>query len=123
MAVIGHLTGFFWPAVVLAIGTPFMAAAFVAIGVVFGDLSVASTRGVTMGMYGTILFLGLSLGPLLYGPIVQGYGYAAGFSVCAAVSVVLVIVMAAWQTGRLSRHTSPALLGDSETQPVATRQA
>lgn len=123
MAVIGHLTGFFWPAVVLAIGTPFMATAFVAIGVVFGDLSVASTRGVTMGMYGTILFLGLALGPLLYGPIVQGYGYAAGFSVCAVVSVVLVLVMAAMQTGRLSRRTSRALLGDSETQPVATRQA
>jgi MFS family permease len=123
MAVLGHLTGFFWPAVVLAIGTPFMAAAFVAMGVVFGDLSAASTRGVTMGMYGTILFLGLALGPLLYGPIVQGYGYAAGFSVCAAVSVALVLVMAAVQVRQGHERTEPALLDDSETRAAAGRRA
>src|SRR6202163_2274817 len=41
--VLGHLTRFFWPAVVLAAGTPFMATAFVAMGVVFADLSAAST--------------------------------------------------------------------------------
>src|SRR5260370_10066591 len=34
---------------------------FVAIGVVFADLSAVSTRGVTMGVYGTILFLGWKL--------------------------------------------------------------
>jgi ACS family hexuronate transporter-like MFS transporter len=115
MVVLGHLTGFFWPAVFLALGTPLMAAAFVAMGVVFADLSRASTRGVTMGVYGTVLFLGLSLGPLLFGPIVQGYGYAAGFTACAAVAVVLLIVMAALQadpsrdreeTARQSRHAA-----------------
>ncbi len=97
MVGLGHLTGFFWPAVFLVIGTPLMAAAFVAMGVVFADLSTASTRGVTMGVYGTVLFLGLSLGPLLFGPIVQGYGYAAGFTACAAVAIVLLLVMAAIQ--------------------------
>ncbi|HEV8596312.1 MAG TPA: MFS transporter, partial [Candidatus Dormibacteraeota bacterium] len=54
--VVGHLTGFLVPAIVLLIGTPFIALSFVAIGVVFADLSSASTRGVTMGMYGTVLF-------------------------------------------------------------------
>jgi MFS family permease len=93
--VLGHLTGFVGPAIVLAAGTPFMATAFVAMGVVFGDLSASSTRGVTMGMYGTILFLGLSAGPLLFGPVVQGYGYAAGFTACAVVSSALALVMAA----------------------------
>ena len=97
MVVLGHLTGFFWPAVFLVIGTPFLAAAFVAMGVTFGDLSRASTRGVTMGVYGTGLFLGLSAGPLLFGPIVQGYGYAAGFTFSAVASVVLVLVMAVMQ--------------------------
>lgn len=92
---LGHLTGFVGPAIVLAAGTPFMATAFVAMGVVFGDLSAASTRGITMGIYGTILFLGLSAGPLLFGPVVQTYGYAAGFTACAAVASALVIVMAA----------------------------
>jgi MFS family permease len=93
--VLGHLTGFVGPAIVLAAGTPFMATAFVAMGVVFGDLSVYSTRGVTMGMYGTILFLGLAAGPLLFGPVVQSFGYAAGFTACAAVASALALVMAA----------------------------
>lgn len=121
--VLGHLSGFLWPAIVLALGTPFLAAAFVAMGVVFGDLSSASTRGVTMGAYGTVLFLGLGLGPLLFGPIVQGYGYAAGFTACAAATVLLVLVMAATQSDRLRRRTSQAPLDDSETRSPATRQA
>lgn len=122
MIVLGHLTGFVWPAVILVIGTPFMAAAFVAMGVVFGDLSTASTRGVTMGMYGTILFLGLSAGPLIFGPIVQS-SYAVGFTVCAVAAMLLVLVMAAMQSDRFPRRTSQAPLGDSETRSAATRQA
>jgi MFS family permease len=104
--VLGHLTGFVGPAIVLAVGTPFMATGFVAIGVVFADLSVASTRGITMGMYGTVLFLGLSAGPLVFGPIVQSFGYAAGFTACAAVAAALALVMAAY-------HAEP-LRGRSE---------
>src|SRR5258708_10576344 len=93
--VLGHLTGFVGPAIVLAVGTPFIATAFVAMGVVFGDLSASSTRGVTMGMYGTILFLGLSVGPLVFVPVVQRVGYAAGFTAAAAVASALALVMSA----------------------------
>lgn len=93
-AILGHLTGFAGPAIVLAVSTPFMAMAFVAIGVVFGDLSAASTRGVAMGTYGTILFAGFGAGPLIFGPIVQTYGYTAGFTACAVVAVLLAVVMA-----------------------------
>jgi MFS family permease len=109
--VLGHLTGFAWPAIVIAAGTPFVATAFVAIGVVFGDLSSTSTRGVTMGVYGTVLFLGFSLGPLIFGPIVQGLGYAAGFTACAVVSAILALVMAAL-------HAEPARRrGDAPIPP------
>lgn len=118
IVVLGHLAGFVRPAIVIAIGTPFIATAFVTIGAVFGDLSAASTRGVTMGFYGTVLFLGLSVGPLLFGPIVQGSGYAAGFTACAIVSVILVLVMAGMQWPRTSR--APA--GDSETRAAAARR-
>ena len=107
--VLGHLSGFLWPAIVLMLGTPFMATAFVAIGVVFGDLSAASTRGVTMGAYGTILFAGLSAGPLAFGPIVQSSGYAAGFTVCAAASVLLAVVMAAFHAEPLRRRSAAPL--------------
>ena len=103
-AVIGHLTGFALPAIALVIGTPFIAISFVAIGVVFADLSTGSTRGVTMGMYGTVLFGGLSIGPLAFGPIVQAYSYAAGFTACAVVAMALVVVMAAMQAEPLRRR-------------------
>jgi MFS family permease len=107
-AVIGHLTGFIGPAIVLVIATPFMAVAFVAIGVVFGDLSAGSTRGVTMGIYGTILFAGFATGPLIFGPTVQTYGYAAGFTACAVVAVVLAVAMAAMHAEpRRRRAASP----------------
>jgi len=105
--VLGHLTGFVGPAIVLVIGTPFMATAFVAIGVVFADLSSASTRGVTMGMYGTILFVGLSTGPLIFGPVVQNAGYAAGFTACAAVAIALGVVMAVMNAEPLRRREAP----------------
>jgi len=105
--VLGHLTGFVGPAIVLVIGTPFMATAFVAIGVVFADLSSISTRGVTMGMYGTILFVGLSAGPLIFGPLVQNAGYAAGFTACAVVATALGVVMAAMHAEPLRRHEAP----------------
>lgn len=123
LVVIGHLTGFGLPAIVIAAGTPFVATAFVAISVTFGNLSSASTRGVTMGMYGTVLFLGLSLGPLVFGPIVQGSGYAAGFTVTAIVAVLLALLMALLQSDAIRRRSERAPLGDSETQSAATRQA
>lgn len=108
IAILGHLTGFVGPAIVLVLGTPFMAMGFVAIGVVFGDLSAASTRGVTMGVYGTILFAGLAAGPLIFGPLVQTYGYTAGFSACAVVAVLLGVVMAGLQAEpRRRREASP----------------
>jgi len=123
VVILGHLTGFLLPAILLVIGTPFIALSFVAIGVVFADLSTGSTRGVTMGMYGTVLFGGLSVGPLVFGPIVQGYGYAAGFTVCAVASMALVLVMAVMQSDQVRRRSAQAPLGDSETQSAAARQA
>jgi len=107
--VLGHLTGFVGPAIVLVVGTPFMATAFVAIGVVFADLSATSTRGVTMGMYGTILFIGLSAGPLVFGPVVQNAGYAAGFTACAVVAVVLGVVMAVMHAEPMRRRSEARL--------------
>lgn len=103
--VLGHLSGFWAPVVLLVIGTPFIATVYVAIGVVFGDLSAASTRGVTMGAYGTVLFLGLAAGPLVFGPIVQSYGYAAGFTACAVVAMALALVMAAFHAEPLRRRS------------------
>jgi len=107
--VLGHLSGFWGPAILLIAATPFMATVFVAIGVVFGDLSAVSTRGVAMGMYGTVLFLGFAAGPLIFGPLVQNYGYAAGFTACAAAAVALALVMAAFHSEPLMRRAGVRL--------------
>ena len=107
--VLGHLSGFWAPVILVVFATPFMATAFVAIGVVFGDLSVGSTRGVTMGAYGTVLFLGLATGPLVFGPIVQSNGYAAGFTACALVAMVLALVMTAFHAEPSRRRSGVPL--------------
>jgi MFS family permease len=107
--VLGHLTGFWGPVILLVLATPFIATVYVAIGVVFGDLSAASTRGVTMGAYGTVLFLGLAAGPLIFGPIVQSYGYAAGFTTCGVVAMVLALVMAAFHAEPLRKRSEVQL--------------
>lgn len=106
---LGHTQGFIAPAIVLVIGTPFLATAFVACGVVFGNLSGVSTRGVTMGVYGTVLFLALAAGPLVVGPIIQTNGYAAGFTVIAAISIALALVMAALHAEPLRRRAEVPL--------------
>jgi len=103
--VLGHLGGFWPPLILLVLSTPFIATAYVTIGVVFGDLSAASTRGVTMGAYGTVLFLGLAAGPLVFGPIIQSFGYAAGFTACAVAAMALALVMAAFQSEPLRRRS------------------
>jgi ACS family hexuronate transporter-like MFS transporter len=107
--ILGHLTGFVTPAIVLVVATPFIATVYIAMGVVFADLSAASTRGVAMGMYGTILFLGLTAGPLIFGPVIQSYGYAAGFTACAVVAIALALVMATFQVEPLRRRAGVRL--------------
>jgi len=120
--VLGHLTGFWAPAILLIVATPFLAAAYVAIGAVFGSLSAASTRGVTMGFYGTVLFLALAAGPLVFGPIVQGFGYAAGFTACAVVAIVLALGMAAMQSETVRRSIRRGSAGGSETPVQAANR-
>jgi len=117
--ILGHLDGFWAPALLLVVGTPFMAMAYVAFGAVFGDLSATSTRGVTMGLYGTVLFLALAAGPLAFGPIVQAFGYAAGFTACAAVTVALALTMAAMQSETFRRNIRRGSGGGSETRAEA----
>jgi uncharacterized membrane protein len=44
-----------------------------------------------MGLYGTVLFLGLGVGPLLFGGIMNSSGYVAGFSACAVTAIVIAV--------------------------------
>ncbi len=48
----------------------------------------------TMGLYSSVLFLGLALGPLAFGPIIAAAGYTAGFTACGVAAIALTVVMA-----------------------------
>ncbi|HLQ62949.1 MAG TPA: MFS transporter [Candidatus Acidoferrales bacterium] len=94
MILLPHLGGFWTPTALLAVTVPFLATAFIAISVAFAALASPETRGVTMGLYSSVLFLGLALGPLAFGPIIAAAGYTAGFTACGVAAIALTVVMA-----------------------------
>lgn len=108
LLVLPHLTGFWAPTILLAASVPFLATAYVALTVVYGNLS-SEARGVAMGLYGTVLYLGLGLGPVAFGPILQNQGYVAGFTACALVSLALTAVMALLRMPLTARRREMAL--------------
>jgi MFS family permease len=108
LLVLPHLSGFWAPTILLAACVPFLATAYVALTVVYGNLSTEA-RGVAMGLYGTVLYLGLGLGPVAFGPILQNQGYVAGFTACALVSLALIAVMALLRMPLTARRREMAL--------------
>jgi hypothetical protein len=42
-----------------------------------------------MGLYGTVLFLGLGAGPAVFGSVMEHSGYVAGFTACAVAGLAL----------------------------------
>jgi MFS family permease len=87
IAVLPHLTGFWSATVLLSLSVPVLATVYLALGVLFSGLSTVETRGIAMGVYGTVLYLGLGFGPAIFGPIMERSGYLAGFTACAAVGL------------------------------------
>ncbi|HKA50497.1 MAG TPA: MFS transporter [Candidatus Dormibacteraeota bacterium] len=84
VAVLPHMTGF-WPTTTLLVASvPLLATTYLALGVIFSNLSTAETRGAAMGLYGTMLFLGLGVGSATFGTLMEHSGYVAGFTACAA---------------------------------------
>lgn len=95
VALLPHLSGF-WPATVLLAGSvPLLATTYLAISVVFSNLSTAETRGVAMGLYGVMLYLGLGLGPAAFGTVMEHAGYVTGFTACAVTGLAMAGVVAA----------------------------
>lgn len=86
-----HLTGFWLPALLLIVTVPMVATAFVAIGVVFAQIAPREGRGVAMGVYSTVLYLGLGLGPALLGPLMDR-GFSLGFAVSAGLGLIFALV-------------------------------
>jgi MFS family permease len=104
VAFLPHVFGF-WPAtLVLALGVPLLATAFVALNVAFVELATEHTRGVTMGVNGLMLYLGLTAGPAIFGPVMQNSGYTAGFTACSVTVVVLMALVALLRSEPLERR-------------------
>jgi len=90
--VLPHLGGFWAPTVLLAVAVPFVATAYVALSVTFTTLAPRNGVGVAMGLYGSILFLGLAVGPGVFGAVMNRSGYVSGFTACGVVSIALALV-------------------------------
>jgi hypothetical protein len=96
-----HVAGFWAATILLVLSSPILAIVFIALGVLFSNLSTAETRGVAMGVYGTVLFLGLGLGPAIFGATMQHAGYTAGFTACAATGLLMAALTIGLRSVRL----------------------
>jgi ACS family hexuronate transporter-like MFS transporter len=98
--VLPHTGGFWAPTILLSAAVPMLAIAYLALGVAFTNLAPENGTGVAMGLYGSVLFLGLGVGPLLFGGIMNSSGYVAGFSACAVTAIVIAVaelLVRAWE--------------------------
>jgi MFS family permease len=68
-----------------------LAIAYLALGVAFSNLAPENGTGVAMGLFSAVLFFGLGVGPMLFGGIMNGAGYVAGFTACAVTAIVISI--------------------------------
>jgi MFS family permease len=104
VAVLPHLSGFWATTLLLSLSVPILATVYIALSVSFSNLSTAETRGVSMGVYGVMLYLGLGFGPLVFGTVMEHSGYLVGFTACAV-------------TGLLMAGLTVALRGDRQRLP------
>ncbi len=74
---------------VLSAAVVLIATAFVLLATTFASLSDEANRGTVMGGYSASIFVGLAIGPLAFGPVVQAAGYPAAFGACAATATVV----------------------------------
>ena len=88
LLVLPHLHGFWVPTLLLLVTVPMIATAFIAIGVVFVQMATADSRGTAMGVYSTILFLGLGAGPAIFASLMDR-SYIVGFTACGITGAVL----------------------------------
>jgi MFS family permease len=88
LLVLPHLAGFWVPALLLVITVPMIATAFIAIGLVFVQMATADSRGTAMGVYSSVLFLGLGAGPAIFAPLMDR-SFVVGFTACAIAGALL----------------------------------
>ncbi len=103
IALLPHLGSFWAVTALLALSVPLLATTYIAISVVFSNLAGDATRGVAMGVYGAVLYIGLGAGPAVFGTIMERAGYTAGFTACALTGLVLAGAVALLRSEPLRR--------------------
>ena len=88
LLILPHLNGFWVPTLLLVAAVPLIATGFISISISFVQMAPADSRGAAMGVYSTILFLGLGAGPALFAPLMDR-SFVAGFTACALTSAAL----------------------------------
>ena len=97
------LHGFWVQAILLLVTVPQIATAFIAIGVVFVQMATAESRGTAMGVYSTILFLGLGAGPAIFSTLMDR-SYVAGFTACGITGAILAAISLFARPNPIRRH-------------------
>jgi MFS family permease len=108
-----HLHGFWIPTLLMVAAVPLMATALIACGITFVQMAPGESRGTAMGVYSTVLFLGLGAGPAIFAPLMDR-SFVLGFTVSAFTGAALAAVALAARTepirSRLARTAvSPPL--------------
>jgi MFS transporter, DHA1 family, multidrug resistance protein len=85
-----HLGGIH-AALAVIISVALIASAFVALSTSFAELAGIESRGIAMGAYVAVVFLGLGIGPVLFGPTMEAHGFKAGFVLCGVTASLLTI--------------------------------
>jgi MFS transporter, DHA1 family, multidrug resistance protein len=109
LLVLPHLTGFWIPTLLLLLTVPLIATAFIAIGIVFVQMATADSRGTAMGVYSTVLFLGLGAGPALFAALMDR-SFVLGFSVCAVAGALLAGLSLVVRSEPIRRRRATAVL-------------
>jgi MFS family permease len=91
LLVLPHLHGFWIPTLVMVAAVPLIATAFIAISLTFVRMAPSDSRGAAMGVYSTILFLGLGAGPAIFAPLMDR-SFVVGFTACALSGIALASV-------------------------------
>lgn len=76
-----------------ALGVAF-AVTFVAVGAALSEATTPATRGLAMGGYSTAIYVGIGLASIGLGPVMGGWGYAAGFALAGAAGALGTLVTA-----------------------------
>jgi MFS family permease len=105
-----HTRGFWEPTLLLSLAVGPAAATFISLGVSYQGFAPQQARGVAMGLYSTTLFVGLGVGPVLFGSVMQRDGYTVGFTACAltGLGITAAVGLMCWLPPLVRHRLQPA---------------